>query len=557
MQRCSRLGGLLNGLKAAAIALLAQRDQSLYPQREHRTVRSGLALLLALAATNVGWSQEHSSRRTANHRAERAARSTWSPVRPSSELPPDAADAKRSRVALAAAQEEIIPGDAVESVLQPIPHESVEPAPLASGSQPAHDTIIDTRVGEPMFVGEDLSCDAMGCDDPSCGLEGSCNRCGHPGYGLRRCFCLWLPSDGWFQGEYLNWWQSGMAIPPLVTTSPGSPTLTPRSTAGVLGQNTSILYGDEDIFTDSRDGGRLRAGLWLDACHKWALQGEYFALSSDTEEFSQTSTGNPILARPFFNALTGREDSELVAYPGVVSGTVSTRAITRLQGASAHLRRQLCCTTGCGVDLCGRSIETGHRIDAIIGWRYLGLRESLEINEDLVGAANEPGSFDIVDRFDTRTRFNGVDFGLVYGGRRGRWTGDLIFKLGLGNNRQDVTIFGETSTTENNVRTTRSGGLLAQRSNIGVYSRDVFAVVPELGATIGYQLTPRLRATVGYTFIYWSNVVRPGDQVDLDVNPNLLPPEADPFSGPLRPQFDLRETNFWVQGISFGGEYRW
>ena len=74
-------------------------------------------------------------------------------------------------------------------------------------------------------------------------------------------------------------------------------------------------------------------------------------------------------------------------------------------------------------------------------------------------------------------------------------------------------------------------------------------MVPELGATLGYLLTAHLRATVGYTFMYVSRVARPGDQIDLDLNPSLLPPEAEPFTGPLRPAFAVRDTDFWAQGL--------
>ena len=62
-------------------------------------------------------------------------------------------------------------------------------------------------------------------------------------------------------------------------------------------------------------------------------------------------------------------------------------------------------------------------------------------------------------------------------------------------------------------------------------------MAPELNANLGFYLSPRLRFIVGYTLIYWGHVVRPGDQIDLDVNPDFLPPEIDPFEGPLRPQF--------------------
>ena len=76
-------------------------------------------------------------------------------------------------------------------------------------------------------------------------------------------------------------------------------------------------------------------------------------------------------------------------------------------------------------------------------------------------------------------------------------------------------------------------------------------------ATIAFKVTERLRLTAGYTFVYWSQVVRPGDQIDLDLNPNLFPPEAMPFSGPLRPRFTWRESDFWAQGVSAGVDYRW
>ena len=42
-----------------------------------------------------------------------------------------------------------------------------------------------------------------------------------------------------------------------------------------------------------------------------------------------------------------------------------------------------------------------------------------------------------------------------------------------------------------------------------------FAVVPQLGVTLGDRVTPRLSLTLGYTFFYWSVVARPGEQIGL------------------------------------------
>jgi hypothetical protein len=130
-------------------------------------------------------------------------------------------------------------------------------------------------------------------------------------------------------------------------------------------------------------------------------------------------------------------------------------------------------------------------------------------------------------------------------------------KLALGNMEQIVKVRGQT--TISNALTGNGqyvGGLLAQRTNIGEYQRDVFAVAPELGITLGCQLTRHWQATCGYSFLYLSRVARPGQQIDLDVNPDLLPPEYSPFAGLERPEFTFRDTDFWAQGLNVGLECR-
>ena len=171
-----------------------------------------------------------------------------------------------------------------------------------------------------------------------------------------------------------------------------------------------------------------------------------------------------------------------------------------------------------------------------------------------------PGSFDILDRFETRNQFNGFDIGWMYRRTHGFWTYDCLVRMAIGNTRQTVTINGQTTIndpTSTPAVQTLPGGLLTQTSNIGLFRQNEFTVVPEFNANIGYQLTDHLRMMLGYTFIYWSNVVRPGEHISRDLNPNLLPPPADPLTGAQRPAFAFDTTDYWAQGISFGGEYRW
>ena len=351
----------------------------------------------------------------------------------------------------------------------------------------------------------------------------------------------------WVRGEYLLWWTDGMRTPPLVTTSPNG---TPQAAAGVLDQGATTLFGG-DLLTDSRSGGRIRFGTWLDEGRCIGVEAEYFALDDIHEDFVGNSTGDPILARPFFNALTNAEDSELVAFPGVVSGTVTANAQGSLQSAGVRMLWNLC-QSGLPNSLC--SIDrTESRLDLLLGYRFLRLDESLQMREQLTSQLeNDPGTFDISDRFATQNKFNGFEIGLSRTEGYHRWSLDMLAKIAFGNVHQSVSINGSTISDDGTGPQTFTGGLLAQRTNIGDYSRDRFALIPELGVTLGYQLTPRWQANFGYSLIYWDRTVRAGEQIDRTVNPNLLPPEVVPFSGPLRPEFSFQENGFWAQGMSFG-----
>jgi hypothetical protein len=76
-----------------------------------------------------------------------------------------------------------------------------------------------------------------------------------------------------------------------------------------------------------------------------------------------------------------------------------------------------------------------------------------------------------------------------------------------------------------------------------------------VGLQVGYQVTSCLRAYVGYDFLFWNDVVRPGSQIDTTVNPNLLPPAIP--GGPSRPAPRINDTvDLCVHGVSFGLEFR-
>ena len=381
--------------------------------------------------------------------------------------------------------------------------------------------------------------------------------------------CVARPTGGglWARADYLLWWAKGMDIPPLVTAG----------STGILGDDdTTILYGGDQILDDARSGLRLTLGGWLDCNRRYGIEGDYWYLGEKSTRFLAESDegGSPALFRPFYNVNPrnddgsfdppARADAELVSLPDVLQGAVQVNAFSELSGAGIRFRRRLCCASSCVsyCDACCRQhvVPRSTRLDFLIGYRYLRLHEGLSVRETLTSLLLMPdeGSFGIVDSFDTSNNFHGVDLGVMWEGSWGRWSLDLLGKLALGNIEQVVKINGQT-TIANSLASDGEyvGGLLAQRTNIGDYHRDVFGVLPELGVTLGYQVTCHWRVTAGYSFLYLSRVVRPGEQIGLDVNPDLLPPEFTPFDGPERPEFTFQDTDFWAQGLNFGLQCRW
>ena len=437
-------------------------------------------------------------------------------------------------------QEEVLPGPPVlmqgEQAIVPSLETPVEFGSPVVGTHHLDDSYLGTSIGYPGIACGD-------CGDPGCTSGAGC-PCGPFG-------------PMWLRAEYLLWWTDGMNTPPLVTTStPG----TARSAAGVLGASgTSVLFGGDELLDGGRSGGRFRLGKWLDRCQWIGFETEFLFLGDESDAFL-SSVGTQIVARPFFNTVLQRQDSELVSFPGEVDGTIAVNAETSLFSFSPRFRINLACeSVGGGCGSCNDCASHGsYRFDLLLGYRYVNLEDDLNFRENL--GTVDPASqtfFDLRDSFSTDNDFHGVDLGILWEGYRGPWSLELISRIALGNNHQRVRIHGSTSTTAGATTFDEPGGLLALSSNSGSFSRDEFTVIPEVGATLGFAIAPRARVTVGYSFLYWSEVIRAGDQINLNVNPNFIPGPAVPNPGVPNPTFAFRDTDFWAHGLNLGLDYRW
>ena len=366
---------------------------------------------------------------------------------------------------------------------------------------------------------EDFYCNSGGCGD--------CTGCCHT-------------MDVWGSVEVLLWWAKGTPLPPLATTALSG---TPPGIAGRLDTaGTRILFGDELAGQKIQVGGRVELGMWLDPEHNTSVSGRFFALDGDNTHFAAASTGDPILARPFFNALLNQQDARLIAYPDLLAGSINGKLENQnVLGAEALMQLMML-----------RDVD--RRVDAVIGYQFLRLDDWFQINSS--SQVIEAGSpflgvtTDQTDRFSAQNQFHGGVIGLKAKLARGCWAWDVLGKVGIGNLHESVSIFGQTTITPPvGGAIVTPGGLLAQPSNIGTYSRDKFIFVPELTINLKYYVNRCVSFHVGYNILWLSDLALSGQQIDFVVNPAQVP---GPVAGPARPAFVFRDDDYWLQGINFG-----
>ena len=310
-----------------------------------------------------------------------------------------------------------------------------------------------------------------------------------------------------------------------------------------------MLFPTSNLNSDWRSGVYLNAGMWFDDCQKCGFEMNFFWLSPSNQNYNASSDGSAIIARPFFNTTLGRQDTELVSFPGVLAGGIGVTSNTSVWGANPNFIKNCCCGP------CGR-------FDLLLGFSYLHLEDNLTINEDLTSLPGQmnvtPGTrFQVQDSFSTTNDFYGVNLGFAYERRFSHWYVDVRAGVALGDDHETTDINGHTIiTTPGGVPTIYSGGLLAQPSNIGHYERDEFAVMPWAGIRFGCQVTTQLRVYVGYDYAYLSNVLRAGEQIDLRVNTTQIPPRTVPPTGPLYPVYTPNASGFSMTGIRVGAEFR-
>src|SRR5262249_49343323 len=125
-------------------------------------------------------------------------------------------------------------------------------------------------------------------------------------------------------------------------------------------------------------------------------------LEGQSAGFTGNTATNPILARPFTDAITGLPQAILISFPGVSTGAVHGE-LNSHDFYEAHF------------DLTETVCDEGWlRCEAFLGYRFYRFQERLRIAQSVspLGAAFVPGTvITSTDDFGTQNEFHGCDVG--------------------------------------------------------------------------------------------------------------------------------------------------
>lgn len=392
---------------------------------------------------------------------------------------------------------------------EPAPSQpSSEPLPAPAEPGGSSSPPAEEMVGESYFM------------EGAPGLHEECLLCGTPD-----CTMGCLSGCGrWVKLDYLLWWRKGREMPSLAISSTVNNDL---NNFNLGNANTFSLFGGQTLGDDAKPGGRIEVGSWLDVDQCHGIAGRYWQLSNEELQFEFSSAGTIPLGRPFTD-VAGAPDSRTLAYPTFNNdGRIRINSTSEVLGGDVLYRRQM---------LSGEA----HRLFMLCGYQYSRIDEDLLV-EDSTDVLNPAlGVQSIRDFFATQNRYNAGSIGLAYERYGDCWRLDVMAKVGFGNMNQRIFIDGSTT----NQNQTVPGGFLTTR-NRGTFEEDTFVVSPEVTLNWTLQLTETLGLSAGYSFLYWSAVAQPEDQIPVGVGGPIVPSD-----------FAFQNGSYWVHGVSLGGELR-
>jgi hypothetical protein len=254
----------------------------------------------------------------------------------------------------------------------------------------------------------------------------------------------------------------------------------------------------------------------------------------------------PVLGPLFFDPVKQQQVIVLAAAPNERSGSVAIGLNDHLWSAEANIRWKTVTVFSDATSV-------------LLGFRTLQFDEGLTMATATIATDPARTMLTSFDSFGAHNEFYGPQIGISSDFHFGAAYLNFVGKLALGDMHEVVNIHGVSQEFSGGLlQTTTPGGILALPTNIGQHRRDRFAAIPEVNFNVGYEFGQHWRAFIGYDFLYVSNVLRPGDQIN-PVDGRQIPNLAgfDPTVKATQPVYSARETETWAQGLNVGVEFRY
>jgi Putative beta barrel porin-7 (BBP7) len=371
------------------------------------------------------------------------------------------------------------------------------------------------------------------------------NKPEHP----RICGQTW-----WVEGDFLlAWMKKGKLEAPLITTGSAADPF-----PGAVGQpSTSVFFGNKDYNYHRMPGVKGSIGGFLGVDRDFSFDVEGFFIFSQQKHFNIESdvAGDPLIARPFSDVRLGVNNAEIISEPGSLVGSSHGLIKTQIWGGELNI----------GYHPCQKNAAE----NLFIGFRYLRLFEKIRVKDKttplttdsqfFLGSTsgqpvNPPDFIQDKDVFRTNNDFFGGQIGLRGDFALNPWMSlNLAAKVALGVTEEKYKSYGQT-TWNSSVYGPQyaTGGVLVQPNNMVHQKEWKFSYVPEGSAEFALEFMG-IRFLVGYTFMWWSKVVRVGEEIDDHVNSGQIPGNSAYYvPAGQTPNGHLKQTTFWLQYVNFG-----
>lgn len=338
--------------------------------------------------------------------------------------------------------------------------------------------------------------------------------------------------NAWLRAEYLQLFMADAPYAgPWVTTSRAAD-------QGRLGApSTTALFGGHGQALGAFSGIRLTGGSWFNNQRTYGAEISAFVLPTKTHDVFITGDGAPgtVLALPFTLQTNGQATPSSVVLGQQASATngVQIRTSTELWGVEANGLRMVC-----------QAADAPRDLSLLAGVRFLQLGERFAMSSESTATGS------LVNRSDsvhTQASF----FGVQIGGRGVRRWGRLsllgVAKIGFGAASNLVTMSGQYNGFRFGSPNPDVSPANIQRN----YLYD-FSVIPELQARLSYDVRPGWRLSAGYDFLYWTRVLRPGNQLDTSLDSAS---STAALTAPFSTSPVDRHSNFWLQGWNIAIEW--